>query len=61
MAAGLDNVDMIHFLVSAGADLESLDDSRLTPLHVACNMGKRETAVELVQMGADVMSQDNVR
>lgn len=56
-AARCGKVRVVDFLVTAGANLNLLNDDGLTPLMWACNRGKAEgsaVALRLIEAGADV-------
>ena len=53
-AARMGYTDIVRALVSAGADLHSLDENGHTPLHVATRMGHADTVELLIIAGSDV-------
>lgn len=52
--------DVIRMLVGAGADVNAVDGSGRTPLHVAAKRGARKRVRELVKSGADVGARDTM-
>lgn len=48
------NIPMIEHLVQAGANIESTDYMRFTPLLHAIDLGHEEVARKLIQLGADI-------
>lgn len=56
-AAGLGLIRSVEFLIDAGANLNATDRNDLTPLMLACSMGKTKgsrVAMRLIDAGADV-------
>ncbi|CAM9191555.1 unnamed protein product [Chrysoparadoxa australica] len=54
-AAGANQVSVIGFLLSAGADVNARDKSKRTPLHWACISGNIEAVDELLSASADIL------
>lgn len=54
-----DNIDVIHDLLKAGADMNVADSHGWTPLHFACKNGDVELVKVLVDSGADVLRVTN--
>ncbi|XP_034564357.1 ankyrin repeat domain-containing protein 61-like [Notolabrus celidotus] len=44
----------VHILSSYGANVDAVDDSGMTPLHMAAGMLRKDHIVSLIQEGADV-------
>ncbi len=57
-AAAAGKTDILRLLVSAGADVEVVDDRRRTPLHVAARLGHRKCVLALIEAGAQLDAQD---
>ncbi|KRX95030.1 Tankyrase-1, partial [Trichinella pseudospiralis] len=57
-AAGYNRLEVVKFLVQAGADIQAKDKGGLVPLHNACSYGHYEVTEFLVQQGADVNATD---
>lgn len=56
-AADNGSAKFVSFLISAGADLNALDNNAMTPLMCACSKGKKNgssAALLLIEAGADV-------
>ncbi|KAJ7895111.1 ankyrin repeat-containing domain protein [Mycena leptocephala] len=53
-AASSGSVDIVRFLVDKQAEVDIMDNSGWTPLHIAVSAGHDEIAQELVGAGADV-------
>ena len=49
---------MVEFLISEGAEINSLDAAKQTPLHIASGVGHCDIAKVLIQYGAMVNAQD---
>lgn len=45
---------MIDLLLSAQADVNSVDDKGCTPLHVACKFGRTDAIQRLIEKGARI-------
>ncbi len=57
-AARNGHIEMVEFLIGAGADLDATPDGKTTPLHQASQRGKTHTIELLIQSGADVLEKD---
>lgn len=53
-AVGLDDLDMVKFLIKAGANVDCIDESGKTPLLLALQEGKFRIAQYLMKQGSDV-------
>lgn len=53
-AVELGHINKVKSLIDQGADLESRDLAKNTPLHIACMVGDLEIAKLLIEKGADV-------
>ena len=53
-AVGLDDLEMVKFLIKAGADVNCIDESGKTPLLLALQDGKFKIAQYLMKQGSDV-------
>lgn len=53
------NPDIIHYLVSKGADVNQVTDRGTSPLHIACTRGMVECAQALLQSGASLLVKDS--
>jgi ankyrin repeat protein len=58
VCAHQNDVDAAKFLIAKGADVNAKENSGMTPLHVACERGKRNMAELLIAEGADVNARD---
>jgi 7,8-dihydropterin-6-yl-methyl-4-(beta-D-ribofuranosyl)aminobenzene 5'-phosphate synthase len=48
------HVDIVEFLIAAGADIDAQDSQKRTPLHLACYDGHRDIAEKLISHGANL-------
>ncbi|KAH9966971.1 ankyrin repeat-containing domain protein, partial [Lactifluus volemus] len=48
------HLDIVTYLLANGAEVDKLDDSGWTALHIAVSAGQEEVVRELVGAGADV-------
>ena len=55
-----DNLEMVQFLVSKGADIHAEDDSDWTPLHYAAEYCNIDTIEFLLSKGADIHAKEYV-
>ncbi|XP_048774098.2 sex-determining protein fem-1-like [Ostrea edulis] len=53
-AVGLDDLDMVKFLIKSGADVDCIDESGKSPLLLALQDGKFKIAQYLMKQGGDV-------
>ena len=53
-AVGLDDLEMVKFLIKTGADVNCIDESGKTPLLLALQDGKFKIAQYLMKQGSDV-------
>lgn len=51
---GIEDRDVLHFLLNQGAKLETTDENGNTPLHIATNNNFRRTAKSFIDQGAEV-------
>lgn len=51
---GLDDLEMVKFLIKAGANVNCIDESGKTPLLLALQDGKFKIAQYLMKQGSDV-------
>lgn len=48
------HLDIVEFLIAAGADIDAQDNQKRTPLHLACYDGRRDIVEELISHGANL-------
>jgi ankyrin repeat protein len=60
-AADEGNIEAVKQAIAAGADVNTKDESLMTPLHWATVGGHKEVAVLLIAKGADVNAKDSRR
>ncbi|XP_048268533.1 poly [ADP-ribose] polymerase tankyrase isoform X2 [Bombus terrestris] len=58
-AAGYGRIDVVEFLLSAGASIQARDDGGLHPLHNACSFGHSDVVRLLLEAGANPNTRDN--
>eukprot|EP00899_Mesostigma_viride_P016556 jgi/Mesvir1/24901/Mv22121-RA.3 len=51
-------MDVVKYLVAAGANMEARNENGSTPLSLACTSGHLETVLHLITNGADVNAKD---
>ena len=51
---GAKTADVVHYLVSEGANIDAQDAAGLTPLHCAISRGNMDVVVALIHGGADI-------
>jgi ankyrin repeat protein len=52
-------LEIVEFLLKAGAKKEEKDEHHCTPLHAACKKGSQECVQKLLESGANVMALDH--
>ena len=57
-AAGGNDADLVHALVSAGADVDAMSNIGHTPLTYACACGSISAVVALIHENADITIKD---
>ncbi|XP_043519928.1 poly [ADP-ribose] polymerase tankyrase isoform X2 [Frieseomelitta varia] len=58
-AAGYGRIEVVEFLLSAGASIQARDDGGLHPLHNACSFGHCDVVRLLLEAGANPNTRDN--
>ncbi|KAG8311698.1 Transient receptor putative cation channel sub A member 1 [Homalodisca vitripennis] len=58
-AAMFDRVEIVHFLIQEGADINPLDKERRSPLLLAASRGGWRTVLALIRLGADIHLKDS--
>ncbi|XP_033203447.1 tankyrase isoform X2 [Bombus vancouverensis nearcticus] len=58
-AAGYGRINVVEFLLSAGASIQARDDGGLHPLHNACSFGHSDVVRLLLEAGANPNTRDN--
>lgn len=59
IAAGLDKPDIFFYLLSVGADPQKLGDYKISPLHLATEIGNLEMIKELIKRNLNMYTPDN--
>ena len=54
------HTEPIKLLLAAGASVHATDLGGLTPLHIACEKGRPDAAVCLLEHGADLLCTDSI-